>query len=440
MPRYGTMPASRSGFPFAQGPQHRTARKSVMQHDDLFSPDAAKLEQRGSDFHGVLALLALPVAWSGCEPPETLEMLLETLETILPINLGYALAESPNGRVELLRVAGAPANHRLDDLRAPLGGCIWRGDLATQTLEDRELGRLGVAVSPFDLRAWRGALVFGSPLLDFPDETEMSIVRAATELVAEGLATADALREREAVARAREEFLATVVHEMRHPLGPIVMALDLLKARSGTTPSNEIAVIERHVEHLSRLIDDLSNLSRVTRGELEVKKQAIELIDAITDGIEEARPLVRERGHDLRLNVPARGLRVFADRTRMAQVVANLVTNAAKYTEPGGSIELSAWREEELVLLRVRDDGIGIAAELLPHVFDRFVRGRPHAGSGFPAQSGLGIGLAVVKHLVSLHGGTVAAWSDGIGKGSEFTVRLPALDKSSGTHRLSFPG
>jgi signal transduction histidine kinase len=414
----------------------------MTQLDNLYPAEGGKLERRGNHFQGaaeLLALLALRGTVIGREPRTILELRLEALEAILPINLCYGLAESSNGsnaRIELLRVGCAPADHRLDDLR----DCVWPGDVATQILEDRELGRLRVAVSPFNFRAWRGALVLGSPLSDFPDETELSIARAATELVAEGLAIADALRERDAVSRAREEFLATVVHEMRHPLAPIVMALDLLKARSGTTPSSEIAVIERHVEHLSRLVDDLSNLSRVTRGELEVKKDAIELIDAVTDGIEEARPLVRERRQDLRLNVPARGLRVLADRMRIAEVVTNLVTNAAKYTEPRGSIELSAWREGELVLLRVCDSGIGIAAELLPHVFDRFVRGRPHASSGFPAQSGLGIGLAVVKHLVSLHGGTVAVWSDGIGKGSEFTVSLPALDKSSGSYRLSVPG
>jgi signal transduction histidine kinase len=431
-------------FPFkkGQGP-HDAPDWCHVALDDFVSPDGGKLEQRGSDFRGaaeLLALLALPGAWSGREPRKILELRIEALEAILPINLCYGLAESSSGRIELLRVGCAPADHRLDELREQLRDCVWPGDVATQIVEDRELGRVRVAVSPFNLRAWRGAMVLGSRLMDFPDETEMSIVRAATELVAEGLATADALRERDAASRAREEFLATVVHEMRHPLGPIVMALDLLKTRPGTTSSSEIAVMERHVEHLSRLIDDLSNLSRVTRGELEVKKEAIELIDAVTDGIEEAHPLVRERGHDLRLDVPARGLRILADRMRMAEVVANLVTNAAKYTQPRGSIELSAWREGELVLLRVCDDGIGIATELLPHVFDRFVRGRPHAGSGFPAQSGLGIGLAVVKHLVSLHGGTVAARSEGIGKGSAFTVRLPALDKSSGSYRLSFPG
>ena len=269
-----------------------------MQRDDLFPPDSGRPERRGTDFHGVvelLALLALPGAWSGREPRKILEMLLEALEPILPINLSYAAAESPNGRIELVRAGCAPADHRLEELREPLRDCIWPGDVATQTLEDRELGHLRVVSSPFDHRAWRGALVLGSRLADFPDETEMSILRAATKLVAEGLATADALRERDAASRAREEFVATVVHELRHPLGPIVLALELLKARSGTTPSSEISVIERHVENLSRLIDDLSNLSRVTRGELEVKKQAIELIDAVADGIEEARPLVRER-------------------------------------------------------------------------------------------------------------------------------------------------
>jgi signal transduction histidine kinase len=409
-----------------------------MRQKNLSSPALELPPQRGANLRvppELLTLLALPGAWSGREPRKILEMLLEALEAILPIDHAYAVVEAHDeGLIELTRVAGAPADHCLDELRKPFRDCLEHSDAATWALEDGELGRLRIVASPFGFRARRGALVLGSRLADFPNENERSILLAATKLVAEAFASVEALRDRDAASRAREEFVATVVHELRHPLGPIVMALDLLKARSGAAPPSQIAVIERHVEHLCRLIDDLSDLSQVAHGELDVRKEVIELIDAVSDGVEEARLLIRERGHDLTLNVPARGLRVLADRTRMAEVVANLLTNAAKYTEPGGQIELSAWREGRIVVLRVRDDGIGIAEELLPHVFDRFVRGGAAVDGGAHAPAGLGIGLAVVKHLVSLHGGTVLARSGGSGRGSEFTVRLPALDRPSGVY------
>jgi signal transduction histidine kinase len=416
-----------------------------MKPEDSTSPDSRTLVRRGvtdsSVVSELLGLLALPAAWSGCEPRRVLEMLLEALEAILPVHLAYAVATAPDGApIEVVRIASAPADQRLDELRVPFRECLGYTDVETQTLNDGELSCIRIASSPYDLGARRVGVVVGSRLADFPDETETSILRAATKLLAEGLASTDALREREAMSRAREEFVATIVHELRHPLAPIVMALDLLKARSDMVHSSEISVIERQVQHLSRLIDDVSNWSRRTRGELEVKKQVIELGNAVADGIEAARPLVSERRHDLCVDVPARGLRILADRTRMAEVVANLLTNAAKYTEPGGRIELSAWREGQVVILRVSDNGIGIAAELLPHVFDRFVRGSSERGRALPAQEGLGIGLAVVEHLISLHGGTVAAWSGGVGDGSAFTVRLPALDKASGSYRLSSRG
>ena len=385
----------------------------------------------------VLALLELSAAWNSCEPSGILEMLLEALEALLPVDVSYAVATTGNGApIEVARVAGEPAQDQLDALREVFADRFGHIGAYTGTVTSRELGNIHVVASPFSSRRARGAIVVGSRLVDFPNEAEMPIVGATAKLVASGLTTASALHEREVANRAKKEFVTTVVHELRHPLEPIAMALELLKTRSGIATSNEVAVIERQLEHLRRLIEDLSSLSRASRGELDVKKEVIELADAVTIGIEAARPLVGQRRHDLRVNVPVHGMRVLADRTRIAEVVANLLTNAAKYTEPGGHIELSARREGSLVVLRVCDDGVGIAADLLPSVFERFVRGQPRTGGMVHAPAGLGIGLAVVKHLVSLHGGNVAASSGGIGKGSVFTVRLPALDAGR-NHRNS---
>jgi len=377
----------------------------------------------------LLTLLALPAAWRGGEPGEMIEMLFEALEAILPIDLCYATIEALDGSsTEVLRMGCASAEHRLDELRGPLRACIPPAHLKTQTLEDRQLGPLRVVASPLVFGARRGALVVGSGASDFPNETEASIVRAATGLAAECLSTSIALRELEAVERAREDFMATVAHELRHPLGPIVMALDLLKVRSGANVPTEVAVIEKHVDHLSRLIEDLSTLSERAHGELQLKTENLELVDVVTDGIEEASVLISEREHELRVDVPKRGLGIVGDRTRLAGVVANLLKNAAKYTNRGGRIEVTASRGGPLVVLRVRDDGIGIAPELLPRIFDRFVRGGAKVDGTRHSPGGLGIGLAVVEELISLHGGTVSVQSGGIGKGSEFTVSLPAIE------------
>jgi signal transduction histidine kinase len=368
----------------------------------------------------LLTLLALPAAWRGREPGEMIEMLLEALEAILPIDLCYATIEGLDGSsTEVLRMGCASAEHRLGELRGPLRACISPAHLKTQTIEDRNLGRLRVAANPLVLGARRGALVVGSGASDFPNETEASILRAATGLAAECLSTSIALREREAADRAREDFMATVAHELRHPLGPIVMALDLLKVRSGADVPAEIAVIEKHVNHLSRLIEDLSGLSRRAHGELQLKTELLELVDVVTDGIEEASVLIGEREHALRVDVPKRGLGIVGDRTRLAGVVANLLTNAAKYTNRGGRIELTASREGPLVVLRVCDDGIGIAPELRQRIFQRFVRGGAKVDGTRHSPAGLGIGLAVVQELILLHGGTVSVQSSGIGKGSE---------------------
>jgi PAS domain S-box-containing protein len=238
------------------------------------------------------------------------------------------------------------------------------------------------------------------------------------------------VREREARAeaevanRSKDEFLAMLGHELRNPLSPIVTALQLMRLRGDQALLKERMLIERQVHHLIRLVDDLLDVSRITRGKIELKRERIEIAEIVAKGIEMVSPLIEQRQHTLRVDVPRHGLAVEADAVRLSQVVANLLNNAAKYTEPHGLLTVEAAREGDLLVLRVRDTGIGLSAEMLPRVFDLFVQEHQALDR---AQGGLGLGLAIVRVLVELHGGTVEAHSAGHGRGSDFVVRLPAL-------------
>ena len=221
--------------------------------------------------------------------------------------------------------------------------------------------------------------------------------------------------------RAKDEFLAMLGHELRNPLAPILNALDLMALRSPDLHVRERTIIDRQVHHLVRLVDDLLDITRITRGKTKLHRKPVELADIVAKAVEMTSPLFKQRGHDLRVDVPC-GLIVDGDADRLAQVVANLMTNAAKYTDPSGQISITGRSEDGEVALRVRDNGIGIAPEMLPRVFDVFAQ---ESQALDRARGGLGLGLAIVRSLVELHGGSVAAASAGIGRGSEFTVRLP---------------
>jgi CheY-like chemotaxis protein/two-component sensor histidine kinase len=192
-------------------------------------------------------------------------------------------------------------------------------------------------------------------------------------------------------------------------------------------PHRERDVIERQVRHMTRLVDDLLDVSRIARGKIELERARIELGAAIDDAIELVRPLIDERRHALVVQIEPE-LAIHGDRARIVQIVSNLLTNAAKYTPPGGRIELVAGRRGDDVVVRCTDNGVGIPAELLPHVFELFVQ---HDATIERAMGGLGLGLAIVKNLVVLHGGTVAVASDGPGKGATFTISLPALSSAA---------
>jgi PAS domain S-box-containing protein len=237
--------------------------------------------------------------------------------------------------------------------------------------------------------------------------------------------TEDALRE---ASRRKDEFLATLAHELRNPLAPLRNCLHLLRAE-GADRERLQAVMERQVAQLGRLVDDLMEVSRITRGNVPLQLAAVVLDEVVQRAVETSQPLIDAAGHRLRIELPSPPLVLQADAVRVAQVLANLLNNAAKYTEPGGEITLRARREEGAVVLEVRDTGIGIAPGQLSRVFDLFTQ---VDGGLARAQGGLGIGLTLVRSLVELHGGSVQACSDGIGCGSVFVVRLPLRRQHAG--------
>jgi len=227
--------------------------------------------------------------------------------------------------------------------------------------------------------------------------------------------------------RIKDEFLATLGHELRNPLAPIVTALQLTKLHGDTTSTRELQIIERQVHHMIHLVDDLLDVARVARGKLELRKQVVDLRDSVARAIEIASPLVEQKDHHLEVKVPPHALLVDGDAPRLTQLFANLLTNAAKYTDPGGHIVVQVGQVDDRVVVEVRDDGMGITAELLPRLFEPFVQG-PRASDRAPG--GLGLGLGLVRALAELHGGSVEARSAGPRQGSTFTVQLPAAARA----------
>ena len=239
-----------------------------------------------------------------------------------------------------------------------------------------------------------------------------------------------ALREND---RHKDEFLAMLAHELRNPLAPILHALHVLKKQDSPDPTLEWghALIERQINHTARLLDDLLDVARIIQNKIRLKMERCDLTKIIMHAVEDCRPLIDARRHRLVVSVSNEPKWLEGDATRLEQIITNLLNNAAKYTEEGGKITLSAMRAGSSVLIRVEDTGVGIAPDLLTHVFDLFTQAdRSLAHS----QGGLGLGLTLVRQLVEKHKGTVTASSDGIGQGSSFTVQLPLLPAAQPVH------
>jgi PAS domain S-box-containing protein len=226
--------------------------------------------------------------------------------------------------------------------------------------------------------------------------------------------------------RRKDEFLATLAHELRNPLAPISSGLHIL--RSSQDPAQRaiaLEIMERQLAQMVRLVDDLLDVARITTGKVEVRHQPLDLAVAINDAVETSQPLLGPRRDNLRVTPPPQPVFVNGDRTRLAQVFANLLNNSRKYSEPGQPIAIVFGRDGDQAVIRVKDAGMGIHPEMLPRVFDMF---RQADRTGGRSRGGLGIGLSLVKRIVELHGGTVTAHSEGLGLGSEFIVRLPAIE------------
>ncbi len=246
----------------------------------------------------------------------------------------------------------------------------------------------------------------------------------------------DALQEAD---RRKDEFLATLAHELRNPLAPLRNGLQVMKlARHDANAVEQArAMMERQLRQMVHLIDDLLDLSRVSRDKVELRKERVPLTKVVYQAVETSRPLIDTNGHDLIVDIPPEAIYVDADPIRLAQVIANLLNNAAKYTDRGGRVTLTVERQGSAAVISVRDTGIGIPAHMLPKVFDIFTQ----VDRGLDrSQGGLGIGLSLVKKLVEMHGGTVEARSEGHGMGSEFVVRLPVALSLAGRPGVEDPG
>ena len=369
-------------------------------------------------------------------PRNMLQKLVETaVELCHADTAGISLLEGDVFRWEA--VAGVFASYRNGTMprgASPCGICIDRDTTQLMRLADRCFPALRAdprfveaLLIPFHFQGKPVGTVW---IVAHTDERKFDrgderIVRALSEFASAGWQLWKAREAAEEASRRKDEFLAMLGHELRNPLAAILTATDLLAKTDGTMDERAqraVAVVARQSQHLTRMVEDLLDLSRITQGKLELHKQLVELRAVVADALESARAPIDRRGHDLAVDLPAEPVWLEADAVRLAQLLANLLDNAAKYTLEQGRIRLTAEREDGQVRISVEDTGIGIPQEQLGNVFTLFKQ----LGTSLErAAGGLGVGLALVRSLAEMHGGSVEAASEGIGKGSKFTVRLP---------------
>ena len=282
-----------------------------------------------------------------------------------------------------------------------------------------------------------GTLLFGSrkPTAFTPDE--LSLLEGLSDQVAAWLDRDRLISELREADRRKDDFLAMLAHELRNPLAPIRNALEVVRLRGSPEEkvlARALDAADRQVLHMTRLVDDLLDVSRITRGKVELRRLPLEVATLVEHAVQANEPILQQRRHALSVKVPPQAGRVLADPTRITQVFGNLLHNAAKYTDPGGEISVSTESAGGEIVVRFRDNGIGIRAEMLPRVFEAFVQ---VDSTSDRAQGGLGLGLTLVRRLVEMHGGTVSAHSQGPGRGSEFVVRLPLLGGDEGLSSLT---
>ena len=296
-----------------------------------------------------------------------------------------------------------------------------------QAEEDQILAKLraGERIEHFDtVRMAKDGRLIDVSVTVSPVRDASGRIIGASKVARDVSARKEAEKALEDASRYKDEFLAMLAHELRNPLAPISNALQLLRIVEPSSPdaTHARAIMERQLAHLVRLVEDLMDVSRITRGKIELRREPVLLSAVLLSAVETARPAIEAGRHNFHINMPAETLCVNGDPVRLAQVVSNLLTNAAKYTDEGGDIWLEASREDGAAVIRVRDNGIGIAPDALPRLFGMFAQAE---GSEQRSKGGLGIGLALARALAEMHGGSISAASSGRGQGAEFTVRLP---------------
>jgi signal transduction histidine kinase/PAS domain-containing protein len=366
----------------------------------------------------------------------TTESKLEEYYQLYPVDL-----DAPHGLPEVLRTG---KTELVEEISAQI--IAERvGINAAQAARIRELGFSSYIVAPLNTRErplgaicfarGRGAASYRKADVAIAEELAARMAvsldnsRLYEAIRSAALHAESARAEAERVNLAKDEFLAMLGHELRNPLAPMLTALELMRLRAGGDAlPREAQIIERQTRHMVRLIEDLLDVSRITRGKVLLEREPVEAAALAAKAVEMVGPLLAQRSHALRVDIPQAGLLLHADPARMAQVIANLLANAAKYTPPAGHVEIAARRDGPDVVISVKDDGAGIAPDLLPRLFDLFVQGERTLAR---SEGGLGIGLTVAQNLVNLHGGSISAHSGGVGMGSEFVVRLPAFEQTS---------
>jgi signal transduction histidine kinase/DNA-binding response OmpR family regulator len=406
---------------------------------------AARLHRANERLH-VVSSIASGLLFAD-DPARVLPQLSDVLAARLGLDVYLLHRAGPDGALSLAAHGGVPPE-ALEALaataleRQPFAAAAARREAvvvedAAQSEAWPELGRLGLsAAASFPLLATDrllGAVTFGSRQASRLDPDLLAALELSAEHFASALERARLVEELRRRAddlaeadRHKDEFLAMLGHELRNPLAPVVNGLEILRDdRAGDGARlRALEAADRQVRHLVRLVDDLVDVSRIRNGKVELRRGHVELGRIVEDAVAAVEPLARAQDQALAVELPAKRVVLDGDAVRLTQVVENLLQNATKYTDPGGHIRLAATVDAAGLLLRITDDGIGIAPDLLPRIFETFVQGRQPPNR---ARGGLGLGLTLVRSLVEMHGGTVRATSEGPGRGSTFEVRLPVV-------------
>jgi hypothetical protein len=322
-------------------------RSSQLQAHNLVrkSESVARIHEENDEVANCLSevhrLLALPARWKGKTELEILSSLSETLESMLPVDVLDGCALGSEGLLEVVRVGGRDEPGRAEQIQGWFGRHAHVGS-SVQRVSCGELGELMAVCEPLSHERSGARLAVASRSKGFPSVSQLLLIKTAACLAATALESAAAAAEREAALRAKDEFLAVLGHELRNPLAPIVNALDLMQMRKSGIVSREEQVMRRQVDHLARLVDDLMDISKISRGLLVLDTTKVEISEIVREAMEVTSPLFGVRVHELSLHVPAHGLPVDADRARLVQVLAHILTNAAKFTPPGGAIGVEA--------------------------------------------------------------------------------------------------